>query len=170
MSEEREKTVFGEVSRIMAYLSNESSESKNIRARFRHAVSVQPSEDPMLWGWLLSQMDDEMQGKDGNISCEEYAIYITLSMFAIGPRNDGKHTIAEATANAEIKRQKLVAVETATGMEDLQASLRGLIKLLDSKGYGFSYGQLAEDLFWWQKNKTKVARKWEREYARKEKE
>ena len=154
---------------MITSLSVESSEAKNIRAQFRHAVSTVPGENPMLWGWLLEHLEPELQGKEENISYAEYAIYITLSMFAIGPRNDNEHTIAEAAAIAEIKRNKLTSVETATDIKEMQTALRGLIKLIDSKGYAFSYGKLAEDIYYWQFNKTNIARKWEREYARKEK-
>ena len=169
MSENQFKTVYKEAYKMISKLSVESPEAKRLRAQFRHAAAMIPGENPMLWGWLLENLDPELQGKDGDISYAEYAIYITLSMFAIGPRNEDGRTIAEATAIAEIKRNRLVSAETATDMIEMQTALRGLIKLIDSKGYAFNYGKLAEDLLYWQINKTNIARKWEREYARKEK-
>ena len=169
MSEKDENTVYKEYYRLMAHLSAESTEAKHIKAQLRHATSKAIGENPMLWGWLVSHLDTEMQGKGGSISKEEYAIYITLSMTAIGPNNDDNTTIAEAASIAEIKRHRLLSVETASDMEEMQMALRSLVRVLASKGAAFNYGKLAEDLYYWQCNKTNIVRKWEREYARKEK-
>ena len=162
-------SVYGELYRLMALLKTESSEAKSMRAQFRHASSISPGEDPILWGWLVSNLNPELQGSGENVSYAEYAIYITLSMLTIGPENDGQNTLAEAAALSEIKRHKLSTVETAADIKEMQIELRGLIRLIASKGYAFNYGKLAEDIYSWQFNKTKIARKWEREYARKEK-
>ena len=76
--------------------------------------------------------------------------------------------LAEAVADAELKRQKLVAVETADSTDELQVKLRSLVKLINSAKTGFNYGELVKDIFLWQTNKIAIARKWEREYAQKE--
>ena len=169
MNESSKNNVNKETCRLISYLKLETPESKEVKAHFRHSAAMQPGEDVMLWGWLLSNLDPEMQGDGGNISFAEYAVYTTLSMFAIGPDNNKENSIAEAVALGEIKRSKLTDVETATDMKEMQTALRGLVKLITSKGVSFDYGRLASDLYYWQINKANIARKWEREYARKEK-
>ena len=169
MNENNGDVIYKEIYKLMGYLSAESSEAKNIKAQLRHASSMMPGENPMLWGWLLTNMDQSLQADGGNISYAEYAVYVTLSMYAIGSGNDEHNTIAEAAALADLKRQKLAAAETASDMKEMQTALRGIIKLIASKGFAFNYGKLAVDLYSWQFNKTNIARKWEREYARKEK-
>lgn len=153
---------------MMTYLQSESPEAKKLKSALRHAVAEEPGNNPELWGWIVSQMPPELQGKEEQISYAEYAVYISLSMFAIGPGNNNEMTFAEAIAASESGRRRLVDSETASDMNDMQVALRGAVSLLASKAYSFSYCRLAEDIYSWQINKTKIARKWEREYARKE--
>ena len=156
------------VYRTMYILELESTEAKQMKALFRHASSMKPGENPELWGWIINQVPKEWQGKGGEISYSEYALYVVLAMYAIGPKDDKHQTIAEAAAQAKINRKKIAAVEGAPDMQELQIALRGLVKLIASKGMGFNYGKLAEDLVTWQMDSIKIVRKWEREYARKE--
>lgn len=151
-------------------LSVESSESKHINALFRHASANSPGDDPLLWGWIINHTPEKLQGRCGDISPGEYALYLTLAMKAIGPKEDVSKTIAQAVSDAQIKRQKIASVETASDIDRLQIELRSLVKLLGSKGIGFNYGKLMADIYNWQFDNKKiwVARKWEREYAQKE--
>lgn len=89
----------------------------------------------------------DLQGKGINISYEEYALYISLAMYVIGPRENKELTIAEAASIAQIKRQKIVAIESASNIEEFQTELRSLVKLLGSKNVGFNYSQLAIDIY-----------------------
>ncbi len=159
--------VYAETNKLITYLEIDSSEAKNIKAQFRHATAVEPGENPFLFGWMIEHLSPDMNGEGWNISFSEYAVYVALSMYAIYPHNDKSHTIAQAAGLIEIKRQKLAEAETASDMKQMQTVLRGLVKLISSRGYAFDYGRLAEDLYFWQIDKTKIARKWEREYVMK---
>ena len=153
---------------MMSYLQTDAPEAKKLKSALRHAAGEEPGDNPELWGLIVSHMSSELQGKGEQISYAEYAIYMVLSMFAIGPGNNTEMTFAETIAASESGRRRLVDAETATDMKDMQVALRGAVRLIASKGYSFNYFRLAEDIYSWQINKTKIARKWEREYARKE--
>ena len=161
--------VKAETNRLISILAMETKEAKEFKARLRHSAALQPGEDAMLWGWLLSKFNLELDTlkrlRDGDVSFDEYAVYIALTMFAIGPKNSEENSLAEAVALGEIKKNRLVSAEIAVDMKDMQTELRGLVKLIASKGISFNYGELAKDLYSWQFNKTEIALKWEREYA-----
>ncbi len=149
-------------------LGIDTTQSKQMRAQLRHASTMEPGENPAIWGWIINQTPEEKQGQKGNVSYWEYALYIGLAMNAIGPKEDQETTIAEATAKAGIKRQKLAAVEGASDIKEFQIKLRSLVKLIGSKGIGFNYGEMTKDIVIWQADRIKIVRKWEREYALKE--
>ena len=153
---------------MMSYLQTDAPEAKRMKSALRHATGEEPGENPELWGWIVSHMSPELQGKDEQVSYAEYAVYMALSLSSIGPGNNNDMTFAEAISASGSGRRRLVDAETAADMKDMQVALRGAVRLIASKGYSFNYFRLAEDIYSWQINKTKIARKWEREYARKE--
>lgn len=152
--------------RLSGLLSTESSEAKDIRAEFRHAIGTQPGEIPVIWGWVVEHIDENLQGKSGDISFAEYALFITLALYVMWPNEDRTYTFAAASALADVSRRRFVGAETAKDMEEMQVALRGIVKLIMSKKKGFNYGQLAQDLYSWQFDKVSIARKWEREYVK----
>ncbi len=168
MSETKTEQLLGVLGKMLSFISMESSEAKRVKSMLRHAQGQSPGDNPELWGWLLSNIPEECQGKDENISYGEYAIYITLVLAATGPSQNNAMTIAEAMATAEIPRRRLASAETAEAIGKCQTELVHLNRMLAQKGAGYNYYKLAEDLYHWQFGKTEVARKWEREYARKE--
>ena len=168
MCKTKTEQICNEIGKLMGFISLESNEAKHIKGLLRHAQGHSPGDDPELWGWLLSNIPEEIQGKDGNVSYCEYAIYVTLVLYSIGPSQNNSMTIAEATATAEISRRRLAMAETADTIGECQMELVYLNRMLAPKDAGYNYFKLAEDLYKWQFNKTEVARKWEREYARKE--
>ena len=168
MEEQRVNEICDTFYSAVRFLSADTSGAKHLKSLLRHAVAEMPGENPELWGWLINQIPEELQGAGSKVSYEEYALYITLSMYAIGPLENKNLKLAEAVADAELKRQKLVAVETADSTDELQVKLRSLVKLINSAKTGFNYGELVKDIFLWQTNKIAIARKWEREYAQKE--
>lgn len=168
MSETKTEQMRNALGKMLNFISLENSEAKHVRAMLRHAQGQSPGDNPELWGWLLSNIPEECQGKDGNISCGEYAIYITLVLCTTGPAQNNTMTMAEATAMAEIPRRRLALAETSEDISKCQIELAYLNRMLAQKGAGYNYFRMAEDLYYWQFNKTEVARKWEREYARKE--
>lgn len=168
MSESKTEQISNTLGKLMGFISSESSEAKHVKGMLRHAQGQSPGDNPELWGWLLSNIPDEIQGKDGNVSYGEYAIYVTLVLCSIGPSQNNLLTIAESTALSEIARRRLAMAETADTITKCQTELIYLNRMLAQKGSGYNYFKLAEDLYQWQFNKTEVARKWEREYARKE--
>ena len=156
--------------KLISFLQTDTPEARSIKAALRHAVAEMPGENPKLWGWLISRLPSELQGHGSNISYAEWAIFLAVSLFSIGPKNNPKCKFAQTVATAGIDRRRLANAETANDMAEMQTSLRGLTKLIASKEGSFDYTILAEDLYEWQFDKTKIARKWEREYAQKETE
>lgn len=167
MEQTSKKDITGTYFKAQSLLNLKTAEAKRLNALIRHAAAQKPGENPEIWGWLISLLPDELQGKGTDVSYSEYAIYMALAMQAIGPSYVKGKTIAEAAAASCLKRQKIAAVETADNAEEMQVELRGLVKLLASKGEGFDYSRLAQDLFLWQIDRIKLARKWEREFIKK---
>lgn len=152
----------------MSYVSLENTDAKQVKGMLRHARGQSPGDNAELWGWLISNIPEECQGRDGKVSYAENAIYTTLVLFVTGPGSDNSMTIAEAVATADISRRRLAAAETADTINICQMELVHLNRMLAQKGTGYNYYKLAEDLYQWQFDKTEITRKWEREFARKE--
>lgn len=168
MPDQKIKTIYDTFYKGISYLSENTQNAKYIAPMLRHAISEVPGQNPELYGQFMCLIPADLQGKGINISYEEYALYISLAMYVIGPRENKELTIAEAASIAQIKRQKIVAIESASNIEEFQTELRSLVKLLGSKNVGFNYSQLAIDIYLQQINKINISRKWEREYAQKE--
>ena len=161
-----QKAVFNYTARQIARLSSGSGGQKAALAELRRGVGKEPGEDPGLWGAFLLDLPEELYGKDGKPSRAEWAIYITLTLYAL--HQQGKDPAADSVsaegedlgkaaaglAQDQDDRDRILrrfsAMVTAADMRELSHHLRGLVQLMKARGIRLDYPALAEDLYWWQ--------------------
>lgn len=127
-------------------------------AELRRGVGRQPGDLPALWGALLADMPEQLQGSNGP-SKAEWAVYTALTLFALhqpGRTLGGAvRQLAEKTAAGQDWTESSVlrrfnALATADSMPEVSHHLRGMIQLLRREGIPLDYPQLAEDLYQYQ--------------------
>ena len=149
--------------------SSDASSQKASLANLRRGVGHVPGEIPQLWGEYLREMPEEMYGRYGQPSREEWAIYTALTLFALHqqgrdptaePMHSQGNSIGTSAAlliddedieNREetMKRilRKLNAATTANSVDALAHYLRSLVQLLRTQGIPLDYVTLAGDIY-----------------------
>ena len=173
-----QKAVFNFTAKQIARLSSGIGGQKAALAELRRGVGKEPGEDPVLWGAFLLDLPEELYGKDGKPSREEWAIYIALTLYAL--HQQGKDPTADSVSAEGEDLGKAVAglaqdkedrdrilrrfssMVTAADMSGLSHHLRGLVQLMKAKGIRLDYPALAEDIYWWQvpSQKNRIKLKW----------
>ena len=137
-------------------------------AELRRGVGRQPGDLPALWGALLADMPEQLQGSNGP-SKAEWAVYTALTLFALHQQGEASvsmhqpgrtlggavRQLAEKTAAGQDWTESSVlrrfnALATADSMPEVSHHLRGMIQLLRREGIPLDYPQLAEDLYQYQ--------------------
>ena len=149
--------------------TSDASYQKASLANLRRGVGHVPGEIPQLWGEYLQEMPEEMYGRYGQPSREEWAIYTALTLFALHqqgrdpaaePMHSQGRSIGTSAAlliddedkeNREdtMKRilRKLNAAATANSVDALAYYLRSLVQLLRTQGIPLDYVTLAGDIY-----------------------
>ena len=73
--------VAGQVQNLVK--QRETSGGRAMLAKLRRGIGRTPGEIPELWGAFLSGLDESLYGQNGNPSRAEWAIYLSLTMFAL---------------------------------------------------------------------------------------
>lgn len=133
-------------------------------ADLRRGVGRAPGDLPELWGAFLQEMPEELQSPTGAATGAEWAIYLTLTLYALHQQGQTSpmHKQGEGLGKAarllvppgqepgESSIQKRFnALATATQMPELSHHLRGIVQLLRAGGIPLDYIQLAADLYDW---------------------
>lgn len=132
-------------------------------AELRRGVGRQPGDLPALWGALLADMPEQLQGSNGP-SKAEWAVYTALTLFALHQQGEAGvsmnqpgrtlggavRQLAKKTAAGQDWTESSVlrrfnALATADSMPEVSHHLRGMIQLLRREGIPLDYPQLAED-------------------------
>ncbi|MGX8705903.1 MAG: type I-E CRISPR-associated protein Cse2/CasB, partial [bacterium] len=102
----------------LTWLINQASEGvcKATLAELRRGVGREPGEIPALWGMLLEDMPEDMQGRGTRASRQEMAIYMVLTLFAV--HQQGWEPRKSAMYQPEMYLGKAVARLVAPGDED----------------------------------------------------
>lgn len=154
---------------------------KAMLANLRRGIGRVPGDMPELWGIFLQDLPQEMQSKDGNPTREEWAIYLSLTLYALHQQSQDKDVnkpgasfgnavrkLAEPGQEPEESSsfRRFQALLTASSIEESAHYLRAMIQLLRQAGIGLDYPQLAEDLYLLQipALASKVRLKWGQEY------
>ncbi len=152
-------------------------------ANLRRGVGKIPGEIPELWGIFLERIPEKWMRLDGIPSREEWAVYISLTMFALHQQGNERPMYLEGeTLGKAIRRlvdntlegdedrvlRRFNPLVTATDMTEASYHLRGLIQLLRSKEIPLDYGKLADDLVSFQilDRKKQVQLRWGQDFYR----
>ena len=148
----------------------DSSGGRARLARLRRGAGKVPGELPELWGEFLDGMPESMVSKDGEPSYAEWAVYLSLTMYALHQQGKGESVHSEGIGlgraaaklmndNTDDERERVLRrfgpVITAKDMPELSHHLRCLIQLIASKGIVLDYVKLSEDLYDFQFDKLK---------------
>ena len=137
-------------------------------AELRRGVGRQPGDLPALWGALLADMPEQLQGSDGP-SEAEWAIYTALTLFALHQQGEAGvsmnqpgrtlggavRQLAEKTAAGQDWTESSIlrrfnALATAEEITEISHHLRGMIQLLRAAkpdSIPLDYPRLAVDLY-----------------------
>lgn len=150
-------------------------------ANLRRGAGKKPGDLPELWGTILKDMPEEFQGKDGEASREEWAIYIALTTFAVHQQGRSQDewmssdcpfgsAVRKLSPNEDDSFERVLrrfnAFATAADIGEAAHYLRGLAQLLRSEGISFDYPALAADLYYFQfpEYASKVRLKWGQDF------
>lgn len=174
--------VFGRINSLTNSL--DSNRTKAQLAQLRRGIGKQPGEIPELWGMFLQDLPEELMSKRGKPTYAEWAIYTTLTLFALhqqGHRNTSMYASGEENRlgravrklinnedDEERIRLKLSLVSDSSDMEELSYRLRTIIRLLSASNIELDYTDLAVDLFQFQfeDSADKVRLKWGEDFYR----
>ena len=143
----------------------DTSGGKARLARLRRGAGRVPGEIPELWGEFLNGMPEKFISRNGEPTREEWAIYISLTLFALHQQGNtnsvnckgkslGRAAAELMSENTDEERERVLRrfgpVVTAKDIFELSHHLRCLIQLFSSKDISLDYEMLAEDLMWFQ--------------------
>lgn len=139
--------------------------SKATLAQLRRGVGRAPGELPALWGLLLQDVPEDIQGSGTQPSREEIAMHTALTLFAVHqqgwdtrtqPMHRTDASLGSAVAalvpagddNArERVERRFSRAATATNMEELAHHLRGLVQMLGAAGIPLDWARLAAQFY-----------------------
>ena len=171
------------ISRIL--FASSESEARASLANLRRGIGRTPGELPELWGDFLLGMPEELYGKGNVVSHAEWAVYISLTLFALHqqgkdrknmPMHKNGISLGKAT-NCLIKDEdsdrtriarRFYSAATAKDMTELAYHLRGLVTLLRTDGIPLDYVMLACDLYSFRDpdKREKVLLRWGEDFCR----
>lgn len=164
----------------------EQSGSKAQLANLRRGIGKKPGELPELWGMFLKNLPEEFMGKNGKPSYAEWAVYTSLTLFALHQQGHSKsmhlegeeHRFGRAVRmlcptkddreSEENIRRKLSIAAGADDIEALSYHLKTIVKLLANQEILLDYVDLAKDLYWFQfeNHADRVRLKWGQDFYR----
>jgi len=182
MNSEDSKTSVSSVMKSILDFLNSPQEQKNragYLARIRNSIGKNFEDATEVWPIFFPFIPQKYL-KNGSLSCEENALFITLQLYAIGQQGLNKVLNDENVKNfgcslQRIKDKDSVALDrrfntmiTATTFDEFVYHLRQIFRLGKSKNsFSVNFLRLAEDLFWHQNGKErKICLAWAKDYYR----
>ncbi|HAS79049.1 MAG TPA: type I-E CRISPR-associated protein Cse2/CasB [Ruminococcus sp.] len=153
----------------------DTGRGKAMLAKLRRGIGKTPGELPELWGVFLNEMPEQLLGKNGVPSRAEWAVYLSLTMFALHQQGnaevvhvknislgDAARMLAFKYADDGRERviRRFAPVITAKDMPEFAHYLRSMIQLFKSEGIGLDYVKLAKDIYYFQSDRKKVQLSW----------
>ena len=168
MNESRADAVYCQtVQRLSRLLVGEDAVVRGRLANLRRGAGQRPGNDPRVWGILFSELPEDMLGKGGVPSKEEWAIHTALTLYAvhqqgIDPRQHSMNqdgislggAASRLTGGDEDTRERIARrfhqVVLAPDMNAMVYYLRSFVQLLKAADIGLDYPRLAKDLYLYQ--------------------
>lgn len=168
MSETRADAVYRQTDqRLSRITAGEDAAVRGRLANLRRGVSRKPGEDPRTWGILFSELPEEMLGRNGEPSREEWAIHTAITLYALHQQSNDLRTqnmnkkgisLGKATSQLTVAyggdddsrervARRLYQIVLAPDMPSMSYYLRSFIQLLRSENIELDYPRLAKDLY-----------------------
>lgn len=173
-------------------LLTEDAWSRAMLAKLRRGIGKQPGELPELFEILFSDMPEELYGQGDEPSYAEWAIYTSLTLFALhqqgkdkdrpmsaGGKIEGKNTgnslgaavgclVKQDREREPAIKRRFDAVLTASEFTEFAHHARGLIQLLRGVDITLDYPRFAVDLYWYQFDeiRNRIRLRWGEDYYR----
>lgn len=182
--EEVGKYVYGQIQKLTSEMKYSGGKAK--LARLRRGVGKVPGELPELWGVFLCDIPDELLSQNGVPTHAEWAIYLSLTLFAVHQQGNSESVHSEKISfgkaaagllddRSDEERERVLRrlgpVLTAKDMPELSHHLRCLIELLRAKNIHLDYVRLAKDVydFQFEESQKKVQLLWAQDFYYNEK-
>lgn len=173
------KYVYGQIAMLTENMKY--SGGKAMLANLRRGAGKTPGELPELWGIFLNGIPDEMLSRNGEPTKEEWAIYISLTLYALHQQGNsesihkdgvgfGKAAAMLMNEQTDKERERVLRrfgpAVTANDMYELSHHMRCLIELMRNKGIKLDYAMLAKDIYDFQfsEGKKKVQLRWGQDF------
>lgn len=163
-------------------LLTEGPWSRAMLAKLRRGIGKQPGEIPELFEILFSDMPEELYGKGDEPSYAIWAIYASLTLFALHqqgkdrPMSVGGNSLGAAVGclvKQDMDREPAVkrrfdAVLTANEFTEFAYHARSLTQLLKAGDITLDYPHFAVDLYWYQFDeiRNRIRLRWGEDYYR----
>lgn len=132
-------------------------------AKLRRGIGQAPGAIPELWAEFLSDMDEEMYSENGDPTYAEWAVYMSLTLFALhqqgsdpklAPMSLSGQSLGKAVAlliktpdDLERIRRRFNTLATSESTAELSNHLRSMVQLLKAGNIALDYPALAGDIF-----------------------
>ncbi len=150
-------------------------------ANLRRGIGKIPGELPELWGEFLKDMPDSLISQSGEPTFGEWAIYLSLTMYALHQQGNSDSVHSEGVSlgravaslmqnDTDEERERILKrfgpIVTAKDMYELSHHLRCIIQLMSSKGVKLDYVKLADDIYSFQfdDSRKKVQLRWGQDF------
>lgn len=148
---------------------------KAMLAELRRGIGKNPGELPELWGIFLNEIPEQLISRNGIPSWAEWAVYLSLTMFALHQQGNDKIVHAEKINLGDAARiladkyddngrerviRRFAPIITAKDMPEFAHHLRGMIQIFSAEGVKLDYIRLANDIFFFQSDRKKVQLIW----------
>lgn len=165
---------------LTSSLPNSSSQHRAALAKLRRGVGYEPGELPEVWEVTLSDLPEELLRKDREVSYEESAIHVALTLFALHQQGKSepvsrknisfgsaaRRLVASDKSNEQTIKRRFDAVLTSRDFVELSRHARSLIQIAKANDVFLDYPRFAKDLYWYQNPelKKKIMLQWGRDF------
>ena len=172
--------------RLARLLSGDDAVVRGRLANLRRGAGRQPGDDPKVWGSLFSDLPEDMLGRNGEPSREEWAIHTALTLYALhqqgnDPRSHSMnrdrvslgYAASMLVGSDEDARERVARrfhqVALAPDMPSMVYYLRSMVQLLRSRDIPLDYPLLAKDLYLYQfqEGASSVRLQWGQDFYKK---
>lgn len=173
------------VKQKISYIQKLDKHSSAILAMLRRGAGKIPGEDPKLLGFILEYIPEELLSKNDEPTKSEWAIYISLTLFALHQQgndivtkcmdadigsfgNSLRELYLEDSDSKERIENRINAFSKSHTMLEASYYLRQMIQMLKSKDIKVDYGRLASDLYTFQNEngKRRIFLTWVQDFNR----
>ena len=161
--------------------TKDTSGGKARLANLRRGAGKVPGELPELWGDFLNGIPDSLLSQSGEVSRGEWAVYLSLTMFALHQQGNSDNVHCEGVSlgramselmkeDTDDERERVLrrfgSLLTAKEISEFSHYLRCIVQLMSAEGIKLDYVKLADDIYSFQSDelRKKVQLRWGQDF------